>query len=221
MMADFFGSIYRSQSGSSGGGNTFNPRQVMLNTMGQQITMDWMMKAVLDGAAYQIKAGTISAPVTGDGTGITDTAAEMAADVASGTTIIPVEALTSIGALTGDAGEGAVKSVATVSSSGTAFTPLPLRSGGPGATSTARVQATGAVTVTAELVTTTLTHHAWASETGATAATDTANAARVQLWRPVAAPILVGARSLYLQVAISTYWAHMDYIELDSDVIAR
>lgn len=220
-MSDLFGSIYRSQSGSSGGGNTFNPRQIMLNTMGQQIVMDWMMKAVLDGAAFQVRAGTVTTPITGDGTGITDTAAEMAADIALGTTIIPIETLTAIQVLTGDAAEGATKSVATVSSSGTAFTPLPMRSGGPAATSTARVAGTGATTVTAELATTTLRHYSWHSDQGATPATDTAIADTQQLWRPVASPILVGPRSLYLQVAIATYMAHMDYIELDSDVIAR
>ena len=220
-MSDFFGSIYRSQSGSSGGGNTFNPRQVMLNTMGQQITMDWMMKAVLDGAAFQLRAGTISVLIAGDGTGITDTAAEMAADVTLGTTIIPIESLTSIGVLTADAAEGAVKSVATISSSGTAFTPLPMRSGGPAAASTARVAATGAVTVTAELATTTLRHNYWFSEQGATPATDTAIADTQQLWRPIAAPVLVGPRCVYVQVAVATYMASLDYIELDSDVIAR
>ena len=219
-MADFFGSIYRSQSGSSGGGNTFNPRQVMLNTLGQQITMDWMMKAVLDGAAYQVRAGNLTTPLAGDGTAITDTAAEMAADVLTGTTIIPIESLTTIGVITADASAGATKSVATVSSSGAAFTPLPLRSDGPAATATARVAATGATTVTAETVSTTVRHYQWENEEGGTPGTDIVGD-DPKLWRPIAAPILVGPHSLYLQVAVCTYYAHVDFIELDSDVIDR
>ncbi len=219
-MADFFGSIYRSQSGSSGGGNTFNPRQVMLNTMGQQITMDWMMKAVLDGAAYQVRAGDATTAIAGDTGHIVSTAAEMAADVLTGTTLIPVETTTSIDALTADASEGATKSVATVSSSGAAFTPLPLRSGGPASTASARVAATGAVTVTAEATTTTLRHYMWHNEEGGTTATDIVGPSE-HLWRPIAAPVLVGPRSLYVQVAVCTYFATIDFIELDSDVIAR
>ena len=220
MSDGLFGSIYRSQSGSSGGGNTFNPRQVMLNTMGQQITMDWMMKAVLDGAAFHVRAGNLTTPLAGDGTAITDTAAEMAADAATGTTIIPIETQTTIAVLTADASAGATKSFPAVSTSGAAYTPQPLRSGGPASTATARVAATGATTVTAEVAGTTLRLHQWENEEGGTPGTDIVGPSE-QLYRPIAAPILPGPNSLYLQVAVCTYYAHIDFIELDSDVIAR
>ena len=107
----------------------------------------------------------------------------------------------------------AFKSVATVSSSGTAFVPLPMFSGGSAAVSTARVQATGAVTVTAELATTTLRHYSTHYQEGATEADAQVGVDAIN-WEPKAAPVLVGPRCFYVQVALWTYMAHFDYIEL-------
>jgi len=207
--------VYRSLGAGFGTGGTPG---AWLNTLGQQVVMDWQQAMLLDGRGYQVRAGTISAPVTGDGTAITDTAAEMSADAASGTTIIPVFAQVAVDTPTTDDGEMAIKSVATVSSSGTAFVPLPLKSDGSAATSTARVQATGNVTVTAEVATTTLRHYSTHFQEGSTEADAQVSVDAIN-WEPKAAPVLVGARCFYVQVALWTYMAHFDYIEVPTLLI--
>jgi hypothetical protein len=203
------GTVYR---GSQGGFSNQAPASVMLNTLGEQIVMDWMQKAVLDGMVYQIRAGTVTTPLVGD-VAITDTAAEMAVDAASATTIIPLHHSLSINLGTGTLHEYATKSVATVSSSGTAFTPLNMRSDGTAASITARVQAAGAVTVTAELATTTLRHWSWdgAIAMGAYTLQNTSHT-----YLP--APVLVGARSFYMQVAATgtgpSYFAAIEVMQV-------
>lgn len=192
----------------AGFGNNATP-PARLTTMADQVVVDFYTAMALDGRCYQVRAGTITAPLTGDVL-ITDTAAEMSADAASGTTIIPVYINAYLEAAGGTIPEIAVKSVATVSSAGTAFTPLPLKSDGSAAVSTARVQAAGAVTVTAELATTTLRHY------GAISTTVGDILLANHEFRPP--PILVGARSFYVQIAATTtgptYFAHFDYIEV-------
>ena len=112
----------------------------------------------------------------------------------------------------GAANEYATKSVATVSSAGTAFVPLPMSSGGVAAVSTARVAAAGGVTVTAELATTTLRHWSYSQQAVLTAIT-----VRELVWEPLRPPRLNGARCLYVQIAAATtgpsYYANMDYLE--------
>ena len=83
-----------------------------------------------------------------------------------------------------------------------------MKSDSSAAVSTARVAAAGGVTVTAELVTTTLLHYA---RTLAVAAADRAE------WNPLYSPVLVGARCFYVQVGSvttgSTYFGTLSYIE--------
>lgn len=181
---------------------------VYASKRGELYICDFFTRMVLEQRAFQVRAGTITTPLTGD-VEITDTAAEFCADCVSGTTIIPVMLQVDIEALGGTLPTCAAKSVATVSSVGTAFIPLPLYSGGVAAVSTARVQAAGAVTVTAELATTTLRHH---EKTIATAALEPL--ADIQ-WRMP--PVLNGPRCFYVQVAAvttgPTYFGHFDYIE--------
>ena len=176
--------------------------------MADQVVVDFYQALILDGRGYQVRLGTITTPLTGD-VAITDTAAEAAADAASGTTILPVFMQVDIEALGGTLPQVAAKSVATVSSAGAAFVPLPLKSDGAAAVSTARVAATGGVTVTAEAATTTVVHYI---RTLAVAGDAQA------LWEPAAAPVLVGARCFYLQVGSvttgSTYFANFNYLEL-------
>ena len=183
----------------------------LVNVNGFQIVVDFYTQMALMGRAFQVRAGTISAPVVGDVV-ITDTAAEMCADAASGTTIIPVYCNINFNLAAATLFETAGKSVATVSSSGTAFVPLPLRSNGDAATSTARVQAAGAVTVTAELATTTLRHFAWGHPIAAGAWPT------IYDWEPRTPPVLVGPRCFYVQIGADTtgpsYFAHFDYIEI-------
>ena len=188
--------------------------------MGPQVVMDFYTWAALVGAAYQVRAGTVTTPLVGDVV-ITDTAAEMCADAASGTTIIPVGLGVAVRLATGTLQEYAAKSVGTVSSAGTAFVPLPLRSNGAAAVSTARVQAAGAVTVTAELATTTLRHWEFANPIAAAAGSDPGIAATTAVaWNPRVPPILVGPRCFYVQIAATTtgpsYYSHFDYLEFVS-----
>jgi endoglucanase Acf2 len=168
----------------------------------------------LVGAAYQVRAGTITTPLVGDVV-ITDTAAEMCSDASTGTTIIPVSLQVSVRLSTGTLQEYAAKSVGTVSSAGAAFVPLPLRSNAAAATSTARVAAAGGVTVTAELATTTARHWEFANPVAAGAGADPGLAAIP--WQPRVPPTLVGPRCFYVQIAATTtgpsYYAHYDFIE--------
>ena len=195
--------------GAGFGGNASPPAQ--LNTLGQQVIMDFAQAMVLDGRGYQVKAGTISVPLVGDVV-ITDAAAELAIDAAEGTTIIPITANISFNLAAGTLFESAGKSVATVSSAGAVFVPLPLKSSGAGAVSTARVAAAGGVTVTAELATTTPRHFSWGNPIAAGAWPT------VYDWNPQASPVLVGPRCFYVQIAGTgtgpSYYAAVDYIEV-------
>src|SRR3990167_1848608 len=192
----------------AGFGNNASP-PARLTTMADQVVMDWYQAMILDGRGYQVRAGTITAPLTGD-VAITDTDAEMCADAASGTTIVPVYLNASVESLNGGTlPEIAAKSVTVVSNSGTAFVPLPLKSNGSAAVSTARVQAAGSVQVPAEAATDTARHFA-----NVVAVAGDAILADHE-FRP--APLLVGARCFYIQISGATagplYFAHFDYIE--------
>lgn len=183
---------------------------------GEAYITDFYLRHVLEQRAYQVRAGTITAPLTGDIL-ITDAAAEMSADVASGTTIIPVYLNAHVESLNGGTlHEIAAKSVATVSSVGAAFTPLPMYSGGPASVATARVAAAGGVTVTAELATTTLRH--FSNLVAVAGDVILAN----HEWRMP--PVLNGPRSFYVQVAGTTagplYFAHFDFIEMPTIAVS-
>lgn len=210
--------VRRGQGAGFGGNSTPG---ALLNTMGQQVVMSWFQQLILDGRAYQVRAGTVTTPLVGDVV-ITDTAAEFCVDAAAGTTIIPVFQNISIRLATGTLHEYATKSVATASSAGTAFIPLPLKSNGAAATTTARVQAAGAVTVTAELATTTQRHWSYSNPVAAGAGNDPG---LVKNWEPgvTGAPVLVGPRCLYTQIAATTtapsYYANLDYIEIPTLMI--
>ena len=193
----------------AGFGNQGAP-PVGLTTLGQLIITDFYLAAILDGRGYQVRIGSITTPVVGDVL-ITDTAAEMCADAAAGTTILPVALNVDIESLGGTLPQIAAKSVATVSSSGTAFTPLPLKSDASASVSTARAQAAGSVTVTAEAVTTTPVHY-MATLDGVD------DSKKHHEFRPP--PVLVGAYCFYVQVAgVATgpsYFGSFDYLEFET-----
>ena len=177
---------------------------------GELAVLDFYTAMALEGRVFQVRAGTITAPLTGDIV-ITDAAAEMSADAATGTTIIPVYLNCHLESLNGGTlPEIAAKSVGAISTAGTAFVPLPLYMGGNAAVSTARVTAAGGVTVTAEAATTTRRHYAALSAT-----VGDILLAAIQFQVP---PVLVGPACFYVQVAGVTagplYFAHFDYIEL-------
>lgn len=187
------------------------------NKMGYPIIMDFYTQMAIEGRVYQVRAGTISLPATGDVLIIT-TAAEMCVDAASGTTVIPVFNNVSCEQAAGTLHEFAGKSVATASTVGDPFTPLNLLSGGAAATSTARVDESGGVTVTTELPTTTLRHWSFSQPIQAGAIDVTYD------WQPRTPPVLVGPRCYYVQVASAgtapEYYASFDYIELASTSVS-
>ena len=210
-----WGTVRTSPLGASSGTN----QPATFDASGALVVIDFYAKAILDGRGFQVRAGTITTPLTGD-VAITDTAAEFCVDCVSGFVIIPVAQQISVRAGTGTAHEFATKSVATVSSAGTAFTPLPLKSGGTAAATTARVSAAGGVTVTAELATTTLRHWEYAQQ-----AVFTTGQGGFLTWEPSRPPVLNGARCLYTQLAAATtgpsFYAHLDYLEFTSSQLAQ
>src|SRR3972149_4944281 len=187
------------------------------NKLGFPIVVDFYTQMAIEGRVFSVRAGTISAPLVGDVL-ISDIAAEMCADAALGTTIIPVYCNISFNLAAATLFESAGKSVATVSSAGAAFVPLPLYSGGVAAASTARVAAAGGVTVTGELATTTLRHFSWGQPIAAGAWNTWYD------WSPRTPPVLVGPRCFYVQIAGDTtgpsYFASFDYIELPSTAVS-
>lgn len=188
-----------------------------MTTMGHLVVVNFYQAMILDGRGYQVRAGTISTPATGD-VAITDTDAEMCADAASGTTLMPMTCSITLDAQGGDAFECAGKSVTVVSNSGAAFVPLPLKSDSSAAVSTARVEEAGVVQVPAELATNTVRHFEWSNEFVQDAGTEAPLAGNPFVWAPIAAPVLVGARCFYVQIASATtgpvYFAHFDYLEI-------
>lgn len=184
---------------------------------GHQVVVDFYTYMTLIGAAFNVRAGTITTPLVGNAPNA-DTVAEMCVDAAtSANVVIPTGLRIGIRLGTGTLHEYAAKSVATVSSAGTAFVPLPIRSNGTAAVSTARVAA-HAVTVTAELATTTLRHWEYANPVAAGAGNDPgAVAVASASWNPRTPPVLVGPRCFYVQIAATgtgpSYYADFDFIE--------
>ena len=181
-----------------------------LDASGALVVIDFFAKAVLDGHGYQIRAGTVTTPLVGDQP-LADTAAEYCVDATSGLVMMPVEQHISIRLGTGTLHEYATKSIATVSSAGTAFVLLPLVVTQNAASLTGRVSAAGGVTVTAELATDTLRHwsHSQPIAMGAYVSEQT--------WQPLRPPVLIGPRCLYTQIAATTtgpsYYANLDVLQ--------
>lgn len=202
---------------SGGADGTFSGG--IASRLGMQVTMDFLTWCALNGFTYQLRAGTITTPLVGDVV-VTDTAAEFCVDVPSGTTILPLVQNVSIRLGTGTLHEYATKSVATASSAGTAFVPLALRpftgAGAANAASVcaARVQAAGAVTVTAELATTTRRHWSYSNPV----AVGAGNEATLLPWEPKGALAINGIWCLYTQIAATgtgpSYYANLDWIEM-------
>lgn len=202
---------------------------------GEICVIDFFIQMVLEENAYQIRAGTITAPVPGD-VDITDASAEMAVAALIGTTVMPCEVWVAVGEnQEGDSIQIAAKSVATATmSGGTAFEPLNLFIGGKTAITKGMTGTAGGVTVTAELDTTTRQHFQVTQEFS-----NDSGAERLQrswpypqgkdksfagsgcdpiIWHPQILPFLVGPSCFYVQAGADTttmdYFAHIDYIEL-------
>lgn len=125
-----------------------------LDGSGAPVVFDFLTKSILDGHGYQVRLGALTTPVTGD-VEVTTTAAEMSADSVAGLVLIPIHFTFDLEALGGTLPQASVKMTATASTAGTAFTPLPLLTGGRASSSTARAAAAGGVTVVDDATTTT------------------------------------------------------------------
>lgn len=193
---------------------------LLLDPSGAQVVMDFYTKLMMDGHAAQVRAGTVTTPLVGDVV-ITDTAAEYCVDPQAGMTLLPVYNNIAIRLSTGTLHEYAIKSVATASTAGTAFVPLPLLAGSSIST-TARVQAAGAVTVTTEAATTTIRHWAWSNP--AAGFTGALPGDQHQDWTPRPMPPVkstsASPRCLYVQIAATgtgpSYYASLDFFEVVS-----
>lgn len=185
------------------------------NKLGYQIVMDFFTQMAIEGRIYQVRAGAVSAPEVADQP-LIDARAEMCADAAAETTMIPVSMMIGINLGTGTIHEYAANSVATVSSGGNAFTPLKLKADGVAAVTTARADPAGGVTVTADAVATTLQH--WQYSNPLAIVTAGGGTQPLLTWEPKAPPVLVGPRCFYIAMGATgtgpSYFAHFDYIEL-------
>lgn len=188
----------------------------VLDSSGAQVVMDFFTKCMLDDLGHQVRAGTLTTPLVGDVV-ITDTAAEYCVDPASGKVVIPVFQCISIRLGGGTLHEYATKAVATASTAGTAFVPLPMNPGGARCSSTARVQAAGAVTVTAEVATTTTRYWSFAQPIAMGAYVADCR------WEPLRPPTIAAGICLYTQVAATgtgpSYYANLDFLELNPDQV--
>jgi len=193
--------------------------QVKAGKMSFLIVQDFYTQMAIEGRAYQVRAGTITTPITGDIL-ITDAKAEAATSAALGTTIIPCDLSVSLEAIGGTVPEIAAKSVGAVhTAQTTVFVALPLLMGGGAATSTSGIGTAGGVTVAAELNTTTREHfHRLVT------AIVQENDIRHSFKAHSPPPVLVGPAAFYVQIGSvttgSTYMLHYDFIELPTTAIS-
>jgi len=215
-MADIRGFVGQNTVGAAADGSQVGLKS---NRRGELVVMDFYTQMALEGRVFQVKAGTVTTPLVGDVV-ITNSAAEMCADATTGLTLIPVQFNASVRLATGTLHEYAIKSAAAVSTLGTAFVPLNLKIGGIAPRITARVDAAGAVTVTAELATTTTRHWSHSNPIAAAAGSEPA----VLEWIPTAPPTITGPACLYVQIAATgtgpSYYASLDVIELPTEAVA-
>jgi len=193
---------------------------VKFSKRGDAIIIDWYTQMAIEGRSFNVRAGTITTPIVGDVV-ITDSAAEMCADAPTAlTTIMPCYLNIGIRLGTGTLHEYAAKSVGAISTAGTAFVPLNNLQGGSASVATARAQTAGAVSVAAELATTTRRHWNAANPV----AVGAGNTLTVFEWKPKAPPVLVGPACFYVQIAATTtgpsYYANFDFIELLTTAIS-
>jgi len=186
--------------------------QVKASKMGYQIVQDFYTQMSIEDRVWQITAGTIATPLAADVV-VTDTKCDVALDPAVGYVVLPVFEQIAIAVGTG-ATINTVRTLSSVgvSTTGTAFIPLPCNTGGAACVSTSRVAAAGGCVVAAELVTTTRQHHMWACP-AAVAATP-----GIVEWIPRCPPVIKSGSCLYVQLAATgagfTYYGHLDFIEL-------
>ena len=181
---------------------------------GEICVIDFYTQMALEKRVFQVRAGSVSAPVVGDVV-ITDQKAEMAVEAPSGLTILPSCFNWSFNLAAATLFEVALKSrpFTTAITFTTAFVPLPLYIGGYGALTKAYVDAAGGVDVGAnEALTLDRLHYHWAQPIAAGAYTTS------DIWQPIAPAALNANAILYVQIGADTtgpsYFATLEYIEL-------
>lgn len=182
---------------------------------GEACVIDWYTAMVLEGRAFQIRAGSISVPIVGD-VAITSTDCEYCVDAGQGLAVIPVYNCLAINLADSTLYEYAIKTVDTASNTGTAFVPLPLlcETNATAAVATGRVDGAGTVQVTAEAVTTTraLWHAANPVIGGAGHEQTTFQ------YEPRMPHLIANDACCYVQVAATgtgpSYFGNLDFIEL-------
>lgn len=179
--------------------------------MGFPVVMDFYTQMAIEKRIWQIRAGTIDAPLVAD-VAVTDADAEYSLDPATGYIVMPVFQQIAVETDAGTLNNFTTKSAAGTSTTAAAFVPLNLTTGGPACVSTARVAAAaGGVVVPAELATTTKVHFYYAAAV--------ASLSRPPIdWVPRCPPVIGAADCLYTQIAstgtAAEYYAHLDFIEL-------
>ena len=129
--------------------------RVWLDSSGATVTMDFLTKSILDGRGYQIRLGVLTTTAETD-INITTLAAEISADSAAGLVLMPTHFTAIMENLSGGTlPDTRVMMTATASTAGDVFVPLPLLTGGAVASSTARADLAGGVTIVDDAVTTT------------------------------------------------------------------
>ncbi len=196
-----------------------------MTTMGELVAVDFITAALLDGRGYQVRAGTIATGIAAQDV-IADATAEMCQDAATGATVIPIKFRIGIrGIATATTVQIAVKAHGAVSTSGTAFVPLPLLQGGTASGQTARVQA-GTVVVPAETVTATTRLFEYEDVNTQTPTSDLGKIHQATI--AAAATDLryigVGPAVVYVQVAATTafnlYFATLDSLQFPSLLVS-
>ena len=128
---------------------------LLLDPSGALVVVDFLTKSLLDGRGFQIRFGVLTTPIETDIL-ITTIAAEMSADSSTGHVLMPTHFTAIMETLSGGTlPDTRVMMTATASTAGDVFVPIPLKSGGIAAVTTARADAAGGVTVIADAVATT------------------------------------------------------------------
>jgi len=184
--------------------------QMTLNPSGAGVVLDFLTHSLLNGHGFQVRLGVLTTPVTGD-VEVTTTAAELSHDSTAGHVLIPFHFTFDLEALGGTLPQASVKMTATASTAGTAFTPLPLLTGGRAAATTARAAAAGGVTVVDDAATT--TRLLYASHQAAMGNFE----CDVDLW---GRGVVNGAGNIYVAVGSvstgSTYFTQLSSLEFTS-----
>ena len=182
--------------------------QLWVQPSGATVMMDFLTAAILDGHGFQIRDGVLTTPVVAD-IEVTTLAAEMSADSTAGHVLIAARYNFSAEALNGGTlPQASVKMTATASTAGTAFTPLPLITGGTAAATTARAAAAGGVTVVDDASTTTRSLYSSTQAAVGNFDVDVDLSGR---------GVVNGAGNIYVAVGSvttgSTYFTALDYLE--------